>query len=89
MDANDEGIQKIAEVGQGLDQDLKNLLIFYGEDPSATKPEEFFGMLVSFSTMLQKSQVENEALAKKLMNKDQQATNKVKNKRCNTKCAIR
>ncbi|KAF9105603.1 hypothetical protein BGX27_009549 [Mortierella sp. AM989] len=74
-DSNEEGIQKIVEVGQGLEQDLKKLLIFYGEDPSSTKPEEFFGMLVSFSTMLQKSQLENEALAKRL-SKNQQMANK-------------
>jgi len=31
-----------------------------------TKPEDFFGMLVSFSTQLQKSQKENDALEKRL-----------------------
>ncbi|KAF9438927.1 hypothetical protein BGZ76_002926 [Entomortierella beljakovae] len=72
---NDDGIKMIVEVGQGLDQDLKKLLLFYGEDPSTTKPEDFFGMLVSFSTMLQKSQLENDALAKKL-SKNQQVANK-------------
>jgi len=41
-------------------------LTFYGEDPAVTKPEDFFGMLVSFSTQLQKSQKENEALEKRL-----------------------
>ncbi|KAG0276555.1 hypothetical protein BGZ95_007390 [Linnemannia exigua] len=71
-DANEEGIQKIVELGQGLEQDLKKLLIFYGEDPVNTKPEDFFGMLVSFSTMLQKSQLENEAMAKKLLSKSHQ-----------------
>jgi len=39
--------------GQQLELDLKNLLIFYGEDPVNTKPEDFFGMIVSFSSMLQ------------------------------------
>ncbi|KAF9131822.1 hypothetical protein BGW39_001281 [Mortierella sp. 14UC] len=80
-DANEEGIQKIVELGQGLEQDLKKLLIFYGEDAVNTKPEDFFGMLVSFSTMLQKSQLENEAMAKKLLNKanqQQQQANKGK-----------
>ncbi|KAF9996381.1 hypothetical protein BGZ65_008027 [Modicella reniformis] len=74
VDTNEEGIQKIVEVGEGLEQDLRKLLTFYGEDPNNTKPEGFFGMLVSFSTMLQKSQIENEALLKKL-NKSQQPTN--------------
>ncbi|KAF9184379.1 hypothetical protein BGZ50_003756 [Haplosporangium sp. Z 11] len=75
-DANEEGIQKIVEVGQGLEQDLRKLLVFYGEDPANTKPEEFFGTLVSFSTMLQKSQAENEALAKRLSKNQQAANNK-------------
>jgi len=55
------------------------LLLFYGEDSSATKPEDFFGMLVSFSTMLQKSQLENEAMAKRLNKSQQMASTKVKN----------
>ncbi|KAF9932468.1 hypothetical protein FBU30_008171, partial [Linnemannia zychae] len=71
-EANKEGIQKMVELGQGLEQDLKKLLSFYGEDPVNTKPEEFFGMLVSFSAMLQKSQLENEAMAKKLLAKANQ-----------------
>ncbi|KAK5815260.1 hypothetical protein F5H01DRAFT_212552 [Linnemannia elongata] len=78
-EANEEGIQKIVELGQGLEQDLKKLLIFYGEDPVNTKPEDFFGMLVSFSTMLQKSQLENEAMAKRLLAKANQA-NKTTNR---------
>ncbi|KAG0232219.1 hypothetical protein BGX31_005209 [Mortierella sp. GBA43] len=73
VDANEEGIQKIVSVGQGLEQDLRTLLAFYGEDPNNPKPEDFFGMLVSFSAMLQKSQVENEALAKKLTKKQEPA----------------
>ncbi|KAF9200795.1 hypothetical protein BGZ49_008981 [Haplosporangium sp. Z 27] len=75
-DINDEGIQKIVEVGQGLEQDLKKLLMFYGEDSNNTKPEDFFGMLVSFSTMLQKSQLENEALEKRLNKNQQTAKNR-------------
>ena len=51
--------------------------MFYGEDPANTKPEDFFGTLVSFSTMLQKSQVENEALAKRLSKSQQLTNNKV------------
>ena len=41
-----------------LDAELKALLAFYGETadgPEATKPEEFFGMILSFSSSLQAS----------------------------------
>ncbi len=37
---------------QKLEEDLKQLLICYGEDPTTTKPEEFFGMIVSFGSSL-------------------------------------
>lgn len=33
-----------------LDDDLKDLYIYYGEDPSLTKSEDFFGMLNNFAT---------------------------------------
>ncbi|KAI8600503.1 hypothetical protein EDD21DRAFT_376993 [Dissophora ornata] len=75
-DANEEGIQNVVLLGQGLEQDLRQLLIFYGEDATNTKPEDFFGMLVSFSTQLQKSQMENETLAKRIQSKNQQLVNK-------------
>ena len=34
-----------------LDDDLKDLYIYYGEDPSLTKSEDFFGMLHNFATI--------------------------------------
>ncbi|KAF9304280.1 hypothetical protein BGZ74_001919 [Mortierella antarctica] len=79
VEDSEEGIQQIMATGQQLEQDLKQLLIFYGEDPVNTKPEDFFGMIVSFSSMLQKSQMENEAMAKRL-NKSQNLVNN-KNRR--------
>lgn len=76
VEDSEEGIQQIMATGQQLEQDLKDLLIFYGEDPANTKPEDFFGMIVSFSSMLQKSQMENEAMAKRLSKSQQLANNK-------------
>ncbi|KAG0026570.1 hypothetical protein BGZ82_009398 [Podila clonocystis] len=76
VEDSEEGIQQIMTTGQQLEQDLKQLLIFYGEDPVNTKPEDFFGMIVSFSSMLQKSQMENEAMAKRLSKSQQLANNK-------------
>lgn len=35
-----------------LDEELKQLLVYYGEDSSVTKPEEFFGLIVSFASSL-------------------------------------
>jgi hypothetical protein len=34
-----------------LDDDLKDLYAYYGEDPSLTKSEDFFGMLHNFATI--------------------------------------
>jgi hypothetical protein len=45
-------IINIQDTTQKLDEDLKQLLIYYCEDPVATKPEEFFGMIVSFGSSL-------------------------------------
>jgi hypothetical protein len=33
-----------------LDDDLKDLYTYYGEDPTFTKSEDFFGMLHTFAT---------------------------------------
>ncbi|KAF9969444.1 hypothetical protein BGZ73_008202, partial [Actinomortierella ambigua] len=78
--ANEQGVAMLTEAGQTLEQDLKKLLAYYGEDSVNTKPEDFFGMLVSFSTMLQKAQAENEAQVKKL-SKQAAQNNRDKNRR--------
>jgi len=47
--------------GQALDSELKSLMEYYGESvegSDATKPEDFFGMIMSFSSALQKAAVE-------------------------------
>jgi diaphanous 1 len=47
--------------GQALDSELKSLMAYYGESTEgsdATKPEEFFGVIMSFSSALQKAAVE-------------------------------
>ncbi|KAF9163119.1 hypothetical protein DFQ26_002908 [Actinomortierella ambigua] len=80
LTANEQGVAMLTEAGQTLEQDLKKLLAYYGEDSVNTKPEDFFGMLVSFSTMLQKAQAENEAQVKKL-SKQAAQNNTAKNRR--------
>ncbi|CAG8625746.1 6835_t:CDS:10 [Cetraspora pellucida] len=45
-------IKGIKEFTQILEEKLKQLLIYYGEDPTITKPEEFFGMIVEFGKSL-------------------------------------
>lgn len=35
-----------------LDRDLKELVRYYGEDPASMKPEDLFGIVVSFSSSL-------------------------------------
>lgn len=44
-----------------LESDLRSLLAFYGEtpdSPEAPKPEDFFGLILSFSSSLQKAALE-------------------------------
>jgi diaphanous 1 len=47
--------------GQALDSELKSLMTYYGESAEGsdvTKPEDFFGVVMSFSSALQKAAVE-------------------------------
>jgi hypothetical protein len=40
-----------------LDDDLKDLYVYYGEDPALTKSEDFFGMLHNFATIFTVSDI--------------------------------
>jgi len=45
-------------MSQAIEKELKSLLEYYGEvpeAPEAPKPEDFFGLIVSFSSSLQVS----------------------------------
>jgi diaphanous 1 len=46
----------MSKLGSALETDLKNLLIYYGEtpdSPDSPKPEDFFALILSFSSALQ------------------------------------
>lgn len=45
-------VQSIKAMVTTLDEDLKGLLAYFGEDPTATKPEDFFATIVSFASSL-------------------------------------
>ncbi|THH15446.1 hypothetical protein EUX98_g9464 [Antrodiella citrinella] len=54
-------VDAIKKMSKSLDDELKALLSFYGEvaeGPDATKPEEFFAMILSFSSSIQKAALE-------------------------------
>ena len=49
-------VTALSHMMDSLDSELKSLLSFYGEvaeGPEASKPEEFFGLILSFSASLQ------------------------------------
>ncbi|CAK5262775.1 unnamed protein product [Mycena citricolor] len=48
----------LKNMSQSLDTELRSLLAYYGETPETTSPEDFFGLIVSFSTLLQKCALE-------------------------------
>lgn len=50
---SDPAMVALHTMSQQLDQDLGDLLRYFGEDPSATKVEDFFGMIANFSIALQ------------------------------------
>ncbi len=52
----EESIVALKNMGQSLEGDLHSLLAYYGENPDtpdAPKPEDFFGLILSFSSSLQ------------------------------------
>ncbi|TFY77061.1 hypothetical protein EWM64_g6950 [Hericium alpestre] len=54
-------IEAIKSMQMTLDADLRSLLAYYGEDPDspeAPKPEDFFALILSFSSSLQKAALE-------------------------------
>lgn len=50
---SDPAMAALNTMSQQLDQDLGQLLRYFGEDPSATKVEDFFAMIANFSIALQ------------------------------------
>ncbi|TFY52581.1 hypothetical protein EVJ58_g9930, partial [Rhodofomes roseus] len=51
-------VDALKNMAVALDNELRSLLAFYGEKPDgqdAPKPEEFFGLILSFSSSLQKA----------------------------------
>lgn len=54
-------VDSLKNMGTSLDNELRSLLSFYGEQPDspeAPKPEDFFGLILSFSSSLQKAALE-------------------------------
>lgn len=50
-----KGLQKASE---SVSRSLTAIVSFYGEDPSAVKPEEFFGLVAEFGQMLMRAEVD-------------------------------
>ena len=54
-------VDALSKMSASLESELCGTLAFFGEDPEspeAPKPEDFFGMILSFSSSLQKAAVE-------------------------------
>ena len=50
------GVDALMNMGNMIEGELRSLLTYYGEDPDssdAPKPEDFFGLVASFSSSLQ------------------------------------
>jgi len=49
-------VEALKNMGSSIEADLRSLLVFYGENPDAPeapKPEDFFNLVLSFSSSLQ------------------------------------
>lgn len=54
-------VDALKNMGSSIEADLRSLLVFYGENPDsaeAPKPEDFFSLILSFSSSLQKCALE-------------------------------
>ena len=52
----DESVGALSKMAAALDTQLSSLLLFFGEtpeSPEAPKPEDLFGLVITFSTSLQ------------------------------------
>ncbi|CAG8616675.1 9760_t:CDS:2, partial [Ambispora gerdemannii] len=74
-------VTKIRDMAKKLDNELKQLLLYYGEDPSSTKPEDFFKLIVSFASYFAKARKENEELQKKAEKERERERNRLVNRR--------
>ncbi|CAG8539122.1 376_t:CDS:2, partial [Acaulospora colombiana] len=72
-------IESLKEFTAKLEEELKQLLIYYGEDPTTTKPEDFFGMILSFGKSLAVARHENEK-ARKRAEKERQKENSLQSR---------
>jgi len=62
-------VENLKVSGQALDSELKSLMAYYGESTEGsdvTKPEDIFGMVMSFSSALQKAAMEMHDVEAKL-----------------------
>jgi len=54
-------VDAVSKLGAALEADLRNLLVYYGESPDSPdspKPEDFFALILSCSSSLQKATLE-------------------------------
>ncbi|KAI9298202.1 FH2-domain-containing protein [Neoconidiobolus thromboides FSU 785] len=61
--------KSIKENGEKLESNLEELLTYFGEDSSSTKPEDFFNLIISFLDALELAHNENIKLRAKKVNK--------------------
>ncbi|GAA5951520.1 hypothetical protein JCM21900_001590 [Sporobolomyces salmonicolor] len=54
-------MQALEKHGRALDLDLRNLLLYFGEDPAQTKAEELFDLVAQFSSSLLRAELEVKA----------------------------
>jgi hypothetical protein len=46
-------VKSIGKLAGRLDEELRDMVAYFGEDPMATKPEDIFTTIISFSSALQ------------------------------------
>jgi hypothetical protein len=73
--------EKLQQDFRLAEKEFDGVVIFYGEDPKTTTPEEFFGIFARFCQMFTQAEKENEmAKAKVLEAQKKEAQQKVRTK---------
>ncbi|KAI8339253.1 hypothetical protein BC941DRAFT_350067, partial [Chlamydoabsidia padenii] len=66
-------VENVKSMARNIEDQLKDLIIYYGEDPALVKSEDFFSIIYTFSSSFEKAKVEiHEARERALRRQRQQ-----------------
>ncbi|CAO3589747.1 unnamed protein product [Absidia cylindrospora] len=70
-------IQNVKTMARDIQDRLKDLIMYYGEDPTLVKPQDFFSIICQFSLSFEKVKVEIEQARQRTLRQQQNANKKI------------